>query len=99
APGSRYPRSLHDALPICGDRSRTDLPYLSGDEADAPRGHDWYRTRHLEALTPDTIARQAASAADRYGFRDFKLKGGVMHGSEEIDRKSTRLNSSHVKIS
>ncbi len=68
-----------------GDRSRTDLPYLSGDEADAPRGHDWYRTRHLEALTPDTIARQAASAADRYGFRDFKLKGGVMHGSEEME--------------
>ena len=68
-----------------GDRGRTDLPYLSGDEADAPRGHDWYRTRHLEAVTPETIARQAASAADRYGFRDFKLKGGVMHGSEEME--------------
>jgi glucarate dehydratase len=68
-----------------GDRNRTDLPYLSGDEADAPRGHDWYRTRHLEAVTPETIARQAASAADRYGFRDFKLKGGVMHGSEEME--------------
>ena len=68
-----------------GDRGRTDLPYLSGDEADAPRDHDWYRTRHLEAVTPETIARQAASAADRYGFRDFKLKGGVMHGSEEME--------------
>ena len=68
-----------------GDRGRTDLPYLSGDEADAPRGHDWYRTRHLEAVTPEAIARQAASAADRYGFRDFKLKGGVMHGSEEME--------------
>ena len=68
-----------------GDRKRTDLPYLSGEEERQPRGHDWYRTRHLEALTPDAIARQAASAADRYGFRDFKLKGGVMHGSEEME--------------
>ena len=68
-----------------GDRSRTDLPYLGGEEDGQPRGHDWYRTRHLEALTPDAIARQAASAADRYGFRDFKLKGGVMHGSEEME--------------
>jgi len=68
-----------------GDRTRTDLPYLSGDEAGAARGHDWYRTRHLQAMTPETIARQAASAADRYGFHDFKLKGGVMHGSEEME--------------
>ncbi|MBV2262287.1 MAG: glucarate dehydratase [Thauera sp.] len=68
-----------------GDRSRTGLPYLSGEEAGSAQGHDWYRTRHLEAMTPETIARQAASAADRYGFRDFKLKGGVMHGSEEME--------------
>ncbi|WP_028239182.1 enolase C-terminal domain-like protein [Stutzerimonas azotifigens] len=61
-----------------GDRTRTDLPYL------ASTGENWYHLRHQQALTPEAIARQAECAADRYGFRDFKLKGGVMHGSEEL---------------
>ncbi|MFI8480600.1 enolase C-terminal domain-like protein [Pseudomonas sp. NPDC078700] len=61
-----------------GDQSKTDLPYVKGT------GDDWYNIRHSMAMTPETIARQAESAADRYGFSDFKLKGGVMHGSEEM---------------
>ena len=28
---------------------------------------------------------QAEAAVERYGFRDFKLKGGVMRGEDEID--------------
>ncbi|WP_443192505.1 enolase C-terminal domain-like protein [Pseudomonas indica] len=73
-----------DAVPMLaylfyiGDRTRTDLPYLAGE------GSDWYRIRHEEALTADAIVRQAEAAAARYGFRDFKLKGGVMHGSDEM---------------
>jgi glucarate dehydratase len=63
-----------------GDRRRTDLPYLSGNGQTG-----WYAERHREALTPAAIADQAAAAADRYGFRDFKLKGGVMHGAEEME--------------
>ena len=62
-----------------GDRGRTDLPYLPGS------GDDWYRMRHQEALTPAAIADQAEATVARYGFRDFKLKGGVMHGAEELE--------------
>jgi glucarate dehydratase len=63
-----------------GDRRRTDLDYI-GDE-DSPV--DWYRLRHEEALTPQAVVRQAEAAQERYGFVDFKLKGGVLAGAEEI---------------
>ncbi|KQQ45120.1 glucarate dehydratase [Duganella sp. Leaf126] len=65
-----------------GDRGRTDLPYLA---ASSGGGDDWYRLRHQQALTPAAIADQAAATVARYGFRDFKLKGGVMHGAEELE--------------
>jgi glucarate dehydratase len=64
-----------------GDRGRTDLPYLARSEGD----HPWYRVRHEAALTPAAIVAQAEAAVDRYGFRDFKLKGGVMAGEEEME--------------
>ena len=63
------------------DRNKTDLPYLSGEGA----RDDWGRLRHEKALTPEEIVRQAEAAYDRYGFSDFKLKGGVFRGEEEIE--------------
>jgi glucarate dehydratase len=63
-----------------GDPGRTDLDYVREPEADV----EWYRIRHEEALTPEAIVRQAEACYDRYGFRDFKLKGGVLPGSEEV---------------
>jgi glucarate dehydratase len=63
-----------------GDRSKTDLPYLA-----APRAKDeWLRLRHEEALTPEAVVRLAEAAQARYGFNDFKLKGGVLHGEQEM---------------
>ena len=62
-----------------GDRRRTDLPYLPST------GEGWYHRRHQEALTPEAIADLAAATVDQYGFRDFKLKGGVMRGAEEME--------------
>ena len=63
-----------------GDRARTDLPYASEpDGADA-----WARLRHEPALTPESIVRLAEAAHERYGFNDFKLKGGVLRGDEEV---------------
>jgi glucarate dehydratase len=63
-----------------GDRTKTDLPYLSApDEKD-----DWLRLRHDEAMTADAIVRLAEAAQARYGFNDFKLKGGVLSGDDEI---------------
>jgi len=64
-----------------GDRRRTTLPYrAAGGSADP-----WFRIRDEVALTPDAIVRQAEAARERYGFSDFKLKGGVQPGSEEMD--------------
>lgn len=64
-----------------GDRTKTDLPYLS----DADAKDDWLRLRHEEALTPEAITRLAEAAHERYGFNDFKLKGGVLSGEQEIE--------------
>jgi glucarate dehydratase len=61
-----------------GDRTRTDLPYLAG------KGSGWQAIRHEKTLTPEAIVAQAEAAVERYGFRDFKLKGGVMRGEEEL---------------
>jgi glucarate dehydratase len=66
-----------------GDRTKTDLPYLA--PADEPEEADgWRRVRHEEALTPQAIVRQAEAAHARYGFNDFKLKGGVLRGEDEV---------------
>ena len=64
-----------------GDRRRTDLPYADGDDA----ADDWCRLRHEPALTPESVVALARAAQQRYGFRHFKLKGGVLRGEEEID--------------
>ncbi|MEV5908926.1 enolase C-terminal domain-like protein [Streptomyces chartreusis] len=63
-----------------GDPDRTDLDYVRAPDADV----EWYRVRHEEALTPEAIVRQAEATYDHYGFRDFKLKGGVLAGAEEV---------------
>jgi glucarate dehydratase len=64
-----------------GDRRKTDLDYASAPDA----SDDWLRLRHEVALTPESIVRLAESARARYGFNDFKLKGGVLRGDEEVD--------------
>jgi glucarate dehydratase len=64
-----------------GDRARTDLAYLDGNT----HKDGWYRLRHQQALTPGAVADLAAAAVERYGFRDFKLKGGVMDGEAEME--------------
>jgi glucarate dehydratase len=63
-----------------GDRTRTSLSYRHGQAGD-----DWIRLRDAEALTSHAIVRLAEAAFERYGFNDFKLKGGVLAGSEEIE--------------
>ncbi len=64
-----------------GDRAKTDLPYASEPNAD----NAWSRVRHEAALTPQAIVRQAEAAYERYGFNDFKLKGGVLAGEAEVE--------------
>jgi glucarate dehydratase len=66
---------------LLGDPEKTDLPY---PKAENPKD-TWDEVRYKEALTPDAVANLAKAAYDRYGFKDFKLKGGVLRGEEEAD--------------
>ncbi|NGZ86878.1 enolase C-terminal domain-like protein [Duganella aceris] len=79
-----------------GDSKRTALSYAAG-----AGGDDWYGMRHREALTPGAIAELADAAADRYGFRDFKLKGGVMSPEHEMQALAAikqRRPAAHVTV-
>src|SRR5882762_4762749 len=62
-------------LVYSGDRRKTTLAYR-----DEPGGDDWCRLRHEAAVTPEAVVRLAEAAYARYGFNDFKLKGGVFAG-------------------
>lgn len=66
-----------------GDPDATDLPYLRERGGDG--GADgWERVRREEAMTPEAVVRLAEAAQARYGFADFKLKGGVLPGEQEV---------------
>ena len=62
-----------------GQRTKTDLAYRAGT------GEGWLRLRDEPALTPQAIVTLADAARERYGFEDFKLKGGVLAGEAEME--------------
>jgi len=64
-----------------GDQAKTDLPYRNEQSAD----NEWFRIRNEKALTAQSVVRLAEAAREKYGFNDFKLKGGVLSGEEEIE--------------
>ncbi|MCZ3315534.1 glucarate dehydratase [Acinetobacter baumannii] len=64
-----------------GDRKQTSLDYATTSQ----HNHDWYKVRHEKALTPEAVQRLAEASYDRYGFKDFKLKGGVLQGEQEAE--------------
>jgi glucarate dehydratase len=80
-----------------GDRTKTDLPYVGPAVAPAlgravepaltdPGAADaWSRVRHETAMTSEAVVRLAEAARERYGFNDFKLKGGVLSGEAEVE--------------
>jgi len=63
-----------------GDSRKTGFNYRCAGEA----ASGWFRVRDEEALTPESIVRLAEAAQTQYGFHDFKLKGGVLAGAEEM---------------
>ncbi|MGO2859993.1 MAG: enolase C-terminal domain-like protein [Brevibacterium sp.] len=75
-----------DAVPMLGylfyvgNPDATDLDYLREPDATG-----WDRLRREEALTPESIVTLAEAAAEKYGFKDFKLKGGVLAGDREVE--------------
>ncbi|KAA0010631.1 glucarate dehydratase [Billgrantia pellis] len=66
---------------LLGDPAKTDLPYPRPENP----SDEWDEVRCREALTPEAVANLAKAAYARYGFKDFKLKGGVLRGEEEAD--------------
>ena len=68
-----------------GESAKTNLKYRRSIEP----GHEWFRLRDQPALNPDAIVRQAEAARALYGFNDFKLKGGVISGTDEIEAVKT----------
>jgi glucarate dehydratase len=65
-----------------GDRRKCSLPYAETTAAD---DDDWMRLRREEAITTEAVVRLAEAARERYGFRHYKLKGGVLSGAEEME--------------
>ena len=63
------------------DKGKTDLPYIDEEGSSVP----WFRQRRRTALTPEAIIEQAHAAREHYGFKDFKLKAGVLAGEKEIE--------------
>src|SRR5690606_42097032 len=91
APPRIYPLSLHDALPIYPDialHAMADACFAAG--ADALWVHA--RKAWLQGLSPKE--NREVPPLD-HGLV-YRLKAGH---PRRLDRKSTRLNSSHVKIS
>jgi len=64
-----------------GDREATGLPYRTEHDTD----DDWLRLRNEKAMNADAVVKLAEAAHARYGFVDFKLKGGVLSGDEEVE--------------
>ena len=63
------------------DKNKTDLPYI--DEKDSP--DPWFQLRRKEMLEHSQIVEQASCLQEKYGFKDFKLKGGVFSGEYEME--------------
>ncbi len=57
------------------------LEYLDERESADP----WFAMRRKEMLTPEQIVEQAQVLHEKYGFRNFKLKGGVLEGEKEME--------------
>lgn len=78
-----------------GNDKITNLPY----QAPVTGEHEWYRIRRQEAMTTASVVELAAAAKDLYGFKDFKLKGGVFEGAKEIETVTAlKKNFSDARI-
>lgn len=72
-----------------GDKSKADLPYLNESISDDP----WFRMRREEMLTPERVVEQAQCLHEKYGFRNYKLKGGVLAGEKEMETVQALKNA------
>ena len=77
------------------DKKKADLPYLDESGSTDP----WFSLRRKEMLTPGQIVEQACVLQEKYGFRNFKLKGGVLDGAQEMEAvKALKRQFPHGRI-
>jgi len=82
--GEGQQRSAVEALGylfFVGDGKKTGFGYRASPKETDP----WLRFRNEPVLTIEELLRLAEAAQQRYGFRAFKLKGGVFAGAFEIE--------------
>jgi glucarate dehydratase len=80
-----------------GDRRKTPLAYRDGSR----ESDDWLRLRDEPALDVSAILRLAEAAQARYGFADFKLKGGVLRPEQEmfvVEELATRFPAARITV-
>src|SRR5690606_40378150 len=99
-PSETYTLSLHDALPISIHRQaaaahRADVEHPRGRTRAVERGG----RRALDDLDALDVERGEVDARLREDHVVHHDQGCVVAVDARRDRKSTRLNSSHVKIS
>lgn len=76
-----------DTIPVLGymffvsDSSKTDLPYMQENDSN----DEWFKMRWQEMLDSESIIKQAKALQNKYGFDNFKLKGGVLDGKVEME--------------
>lgn len=58
-----------------------EWPYFDESDSNDP----WFRLRRQPMLTADRIVQQAQVLQEKYGFQNFKLKGGVLEGQAEME--------------
>jgi len=63
------------------DKSKADQPYIS--ESNSP--NPWFKRRREVAMDAAAIVELAQASKEHYGFKDFKLKAGVLEGEKEIE--------------
>lgn len=79
-------------VPVCdllGGRVRDEVPFSAyafyKHGGGGGEGSDAREDKYGECLTPASIVRQVRSMVDEYGFKDVKLKGGVLDPEQEIE--------------
>jgi len=79
------------------DKRKSDLAYLDESNSSNP----WYKIRRNPFMDSDAIVEQAEALKEYYGFKDFKLKGGVLEGEKEmeaIEKLVKRFSDARINI-
>ena len=76
--GDGQQRDRYRPSATCSSSATAPRPIWRTCRGRRDAAEDWTRLRHEEALSPEAVVRLAEAAKARYGFSDFKLKGGVL---------------------